>query len=293
MNADTAAVPPAAPADSAPTAATPDALTPDAPTPDAPSPGSPSIPRIRAEVLIVLGLSLGQSAVYAIMRLIARYMAKPAIGQQTTTLNPSKSTINYLDLTYQILGIAFALVPVALALYLLSSHGQSWKKQLGLTGSARRWGKDVALGVALAAMIGLPGLALYAVGRAIGQSVRIDTSGLPDLWWSAVILLASAAVAGLLEEVIVVGYLVTRLQQMKWSLPAVVFASALLRGTYHLYQGWPMALGNAVMGAVFAAFYIRTGRLGPLIFTHLLLDTVAFVGPEVVPASWIDAINGS
>jgi len=262
-------------------------------TPDAPTPGSPSIPRLRAEVLIVLGLSLGQSAVYAIMTLIKRYLAEPAIGKQTTTLNPSRSSINYLDLTFQVLHIAFALVPVALALYLLSSHGHSWRSRLGLTRGARSPWRDVALGAGLAASIGLPGLGLYAVGRAIGQSVRIDTSGLPNLWWSAVILLASAGVAGLLEEIIVVGYLITRLQEMRWSLPAAILASALLRGTYHLYQGWPMALGNAVMGAVFAWVFLRTGRLGPLILAHWTLDAVSFIGPEVVPTSWIDAINGA
>src|SRR5690606_17780251 len=112
----------------------------------------------------------------------------------------------------------------------------------------------------LAALIGLPGLGVYSIGRAIGQSVRINTSGLPDLWWAAVILLASAAVAGLVEEIIVVGYLVTRLQQLKWSIPAIIAASALLRGAYHLYQGWPMALGNVAMGVVFALLYLKTGR---------------------------------
>lgn len=263
------------------------------PTPDsalvAPA---PTFRRLRAEVLIVLGLSLGKSAVYAIMTLIQRYMAKPSIGKQTATLNPSRSSINYLDLTYQVLQIAFALVPVALALYLLSSHGPSWRTRLGLTRDGRSPWRDVGLGAGLAAAIGLPGLGLYAVGRAIGQSVRIDTSGLPNQWWSAAILLASAGVAGLLEEIIVVGYLITRLRELRWSLPIAILASALLRGTYHLYQGWPMALGNAVMGAAFAWVFIRKGRLGPLILAHWTLDAVSFIGPELAPASWIDALNG-
>ena len=253
---------------------------------------APTPQRLRAEVLIVLGLSLGQSAVYAIIMLVRRYMATTPISHQSTTLNPSRSSINYLDLLYQVLNIAFSLVPVALALYLLSSHGASWKVRLGLTRNGRSAWRDVGLGFGLAAAIGLPGLGLYAVGRAIGQTVRIDTSGLPNQWWSAVILLASAGVAGMLEEVIVVGYLITRLREMRWSLPVAILASALLRGSYHLYQGWPMALGNAVMGAVFAVVFIRTGRLGPLILAHWTLDAVSFIGPEVVPASWITALNG-
>lgn len=249
--------------------------------------------RLGAEVLIVLGLSLGQSAVYAIVRIIERYLAEPAIGQQTTTLNPSRASINYIDLTYQILHIVFALVPVALALFLLSAQGRSWVRTLGLHRDGRPWWRDLAWGFGLAAVIGLPGLGVYAVGRAIGQTVRVNTSGLPDAWWAAVILLASAAVAGLLEEVIVVGYLVTRLRELRWGVVATIMASALLRGTYHLYQGWPMALGNVAMGVVFSLYYLRTGRLGPLVIAHLTIDAVSFIGPELLPPDWIDAINAN
>ncbi len=91
---------------------------------------------------------------------------------------------------------------------------------------------------------------------------------------------------------IVVGYLVTRMKDMQVSLPWIIAASALLRGGYHLYQGWPMALGNVVMGVVFAWVYHRTGRLGPLILAHWTLDAVAFIGPEFVPQSFLDALNG-
>lgn len=241
----------------------------------------------------MLGLTLGQSAVYAILSLIKRYLDTKPVGSQTATLNPSRSDINYLDLAYQVAGIGFRLFPVALALYLLSGHGVGWRQRLGLTGPGRRWGKDLAAGAGLAALIGLPGLGLYAFGRAIGQTVRIDTSGLPDVWWSATILLASAAVIGVLEETIAVGYLVTRLRDLAWHPVAAIAASAVLRAGYHLYQGWPMALGNAVMGAVFATVYWRTGRLGPLIVAHWTLDAVAFIGPEFAPQEWLDALNGA
>ena len=234
----------------------------------------PTRRRLRAEVLIVLGLSLGQSAVFAALRLLERYLAEPAIGQQATTLNPSRSGIPYMDLTYQLLSIGFGLVPVALTLYLLSNHGASARARLGLTGSGRRWGRDIAIGACLAACIGLPGLGVYAIGRAIGQSVRINTNGLPEAWWAATILLLSAAAAALLEEIVVVGYLLTRLSDMKWSVPAAIAASALLRGTYHLYQGWPMALGNVLMGVVVAYVFLRWRRVGAGIAAHFLLGLV-------------------
>lgn len=251
----------------------------------------PSRRRLRAEILIVLGLSLGKSGIYAIVKLAERYAASTPVKDQGTTINPSYSKIDIFDLIYQVLAIAFALVPVALALYLLSAQGTRWSRTLGLTGPGRAWWRDVGLGAILAACIGLPGLGVYYLGRALGQNVYIDTSGLPSSWWASTVLLVSAATAAILEEVVVVGYLTTRLRQLNWGIPAVIIASALVRGSYHLYQGWPMALGNVAMGLVFAWVFIKWRRLAPLIVAHFLLDFVSFVGPTVAPHSWLVALG--
>lgn len=247
--------------------------------------------RIRVEVWIVLGLTLGQSAVFALWRLVERYQREAPVGQQTTTLNRSASSVELMDAIYQVLVLTFRLVPVLLALYLLSAGGRSWRDRLGLAGKARAWWKDVAHAAGLAALVGLPGLGVYAAGRALGQTVRIDTSGLPDHWWAATVLLVGAATVGLLEETITIGYLVSRLRDLAWGPVAIVVASATLRAGYHLYQGWPMALGNAAMGALFAVYFLRTGRLGPLVLAHFTLDAVAFIGPELAPESWLAALR--
>jgi membrane protease YdiL (CAAX protease family) len=63
-----------------------------------------------------------------------------------------------------------------------------------------------------------------------------------------------------------------------WTLPWVIVASAVLRGSYHLYQGFGAFVGNAIMGVVFGLFYLRFKRVAPLIVAHTLLDVVAFVG---------------
>ena len=77
---------------------------------------------------------------------------------------------------------------------------------------------------------------------------------------------------------VVVGYLMNRLPEVSWSIPLAVAASALLRGSYHLYQGFGGFIGNAIMGTVFALFFIRFRRVGPLIVAHAILDSTAFVG---------------
>jgi membrane protease YdiL (CAAX protease family) len=246
---------------------------------------------LRAEVWIVLGLSLGQSAVYAAVRLLDRLTREEALAAQTATLNPTQSPRPWLDVTYQLLGIGFALVPVVLALFLMARPDglRPVLARIGLDGS-RPW-RDLAAGAGLAAVIGIPGLGLYLAGRALGLSVQIAASGLTDHWWTVPVLVASALQNALLEELVVVAYLLDRLRRLGWAVPAAVAASAVLRGAYHLYQGPAMALGNVVMGVVFALAYLRWRRVMPLVVAHTLLDVVAFVGYALLPAAALAALG--
>ena len=52
----------------------------------------------------------------------------------------------------------------------------------------------------------------------------------------------------------------------------------MLRGSYHLYQGFGGFIGNAIMGLIFGYFYQRTKRVLPLVIAHTILDMVSFVG---------------
>lgn len=248
--------------------------------------GPASRKTLRAEVLLVLGVSLGQSAVYAIVAIIARLTAEQPLGQQTATLNASQSSRPWLDLTYQLLKIIFALVPVLLAVHLINRDRGDARGKLGL--DARRPGGDLAWGTALAAAIGLPGLALFWAAAQLGINATVVPARLPDLWWTVPVLILAAAQNAILEEVIVVGYLMTRLRELGWRVGAVIAASAVLRGTYHLYQGFGAFIGNVVMGVVFSLFFLRTRRVLPLVVAHTLLDVVAFVGYAMLPREWFD-----
>ena len=48
-----------------------------------------------------------------------------------------------------------------------------------------------------------------------------------------------------------------------------------------------LRLLNAVMGVVFALFFLRKGRVMPLIVAHSLLDIAAFVGYTLLPERWL------
>ena len=228
------------------------------------------------EVLLVLGVSLGKSAIYSLVAITARMTADRPLADQTATLNPSQSTRPWLDLTYQLLGILFDLVPVLLAVHLLNRNPGDARGMLGL--DARRPGADLAWGAALAAAIGLPGLGLFWVAARLGINATVVPAALPDLWWAVPVLLLAAAQNAILEEIVVVGYLMTRLRQLRFGVAAAIVAAALLRGCYHLYQGYSAGLGNVAMGLVFGYVWWRTGRLWPLIVGHAVIDAVAFAG---------------
>jgi uncharacterized protein len=232
---------------------------------------------LRHEVLLVLGLSVGASAVYAAVSLTAKLTAGRSLASQTAALNVSRAPDRpWLDLTYQLLGIVFALVPVLLAVHLLNrDHGDA-RRVLGLDG--RRPLFDLGTGAALAAVIGIPGLGLYFGARALGLNATVIPAALPEIWWAVPVLVLAAAQNAVLEEIVVVGYLLTRLRELGWRIGPAVATSALLRGTYHLYQGFGAFVGNAIMGVIFALFFLRTKRTMPLIVAHTLLDVVAFVG---------------
>ena len=245
----------------------------------------PSRRRLRVEVWIVLGLSLGQSAVYSVVQLLDK-MTRAPLAEGTSTLNRSQSTREYFDLTYQLLDIIFALVPVLLVIYFLTDQRQAVGPDGGHSGSAfrklgfnfARPGRDLLQGLGLAAVIGIPSLGLYAAGRVLGITTAIIPSALDAYWWTVPVLILSAIRHGVVEEVIVVGYLLDRFGKFGWSVPVSIMVSSLLRGSYHLYQGFGPFIGNVVMGIVFAWLYTRTRRVMPLVIAHALLDIVAFVG---------------
>jgi membrane protease YdiL (CAAX protease family) len=233
---------------------------------------------------LVLGLSLGQSAVYSIVAIIARLTDKTPLSDQSASLNASQSAREWLDFTYQFLDIAFSLFAVGLVLYLLWQPGRNALTRIGL--DLHRPGRDVLGALALLGVIGIPGLGLYFAGRALGITVNVVPAPIDGYWWTIPILILSALRAGLQEEVIVVGYLLTRLREVGVAMWPAILISALLRGSYHLYQGIGPFIGNVAMGVVFGWCYARWGRVMPLVIAHWFIDIVSFVGYPLAVSWW-------
>jgi membrane protease YdiL (CAAX protease family) len=281
-----------APAAQPATPPTPDA-TPDAtPAPaPGPAPGSqlgPPPPWLqRWEIVAVLAVSLGASALYALLSFIGSLTAKQSLSHQTATLNGSLAPGRpLLDLFSQLLNITLSLAPVFLVFYLLARAGER-PSSIGV--DAREPGRDLARGAVLAAVIGGSGLGLYLIAFHSGVELNVVAESLPDIWWRIPVLLLSALQNAISEEVIMIGYLLSRLDRLGVRPGRAIVLSAVIRGSYHLYQGAGAFLGNAVMGLIFGYLYRRWGRVMPLIIAHFLIDAVTFVGYALLAGhvSWL------
>ena len=241
---------------------------------------------LRWEIFAVFAVSLGASALNALLDLIGSLLAPQALGSQQALLVGSLAANHWLDLALQLASIAEALTPVVLVLYLMARSGEP-PSVMGLDASQPR--ADTLRGAVLAALIGGTGLALYLAAFHLGLSLTVVPESLPALWWRIPVLILSAAHDGILEEILVIGYLLRRLDQLGWTPWKAIVFSAILRGSYHLYQGFGAFLGNAAMGVIFGYLYRRWGRVTPLIIAHTLIDAVAFVGYAALHGrvSWI------
>lgn len=228
--------------------------------------------RLITEVVLVLVVTFGTSGLRSLLRLIDSLLQAPPLNEQSTTIVNPASDVAWLDLALQ----------ATSALSLIAWGGLAWY----LLGDTWRWPtwRDAARGAGFAALIGLPGLAFYVAAVHLGlskvvvpttEAIQIPTS----LLWSFA--------NGFAEEVVVVMYLLTRLRQLEVKPWAAIGASAVLRGSYHLYQGVSAGFGNIVMGVVFAWYFHRTGKVWPLILGHFFIDAVAFIAYPLLDLSWL------
>ncbi|MDN5748553.1 MAG: CPBP family intramembrane metalloprotease [Pseudonocardia sp.] len=241
---------------------------------------------VTLEVLVVLTVTIGLSALRSALSLLDAVLQPVPLAQQQVTLNAPAAQVGLVDLTLQLTRVLQLVGWGALGAYLLIRAGFAMRA-VGL--DARQPGRDALGAAGLAALIGVPGLGLYLAARALGVSLTVAPSTLGQTWWLLPVLVASALANSWAEEVVMVAYLITRLRQLGWSENASLLAQALLRGAYHLYQGLGGFVGNVVMGVVFGRVWQRTNRLWMLVGAHALIDVVAFTGYALLAGrvSWL------
>ena len=147
---------------------------------------SPQRRGLRIEIAVVLAVTFGLSAYTALLSLIEAVLL--GLSGQTIALNPKRSPFDLIDLGFNLARVFQLLAWGALGLYLL------WRSGFGPAQHRPRpapLARHLLGGLGLAALIGLPGLALYQVARLLGierrrWSPRSSTTpggGSRCCWW--------------------------------------------------------------------------------------------------------------
>jgi hypothetical protein len=181
-------------------------------------------------------------------------------------------------LTNMVLGIV-EYVPVAalvpLALLLLTRTGQP-PGAIGL--GWPRWGLDVwpGIGLALASwgtelVILIPFAPLLDHNSRLVNQVPVGHVPAYYVIWGLIISLTTAVT----EEVLVNGYLLTRLEQLGWSPGRALALSLVLRTSYHVYYGLGFLL-TVPFGYYVTRSFQKHRRLNRAIAAHVIFDATLF-----------------
>jgi membrane protease YdiL (CAAX protease family) len=189
---------------------------------------------------------------------------------QLPSLTPNQPVLNV------VLGVVsytptVALVP--LVLFLLARTGQP-PSDLGLT--RMNWA-DFGSGFGLAAAAYGCELVLAVAYAPFVHSRALNSTGVLHVpGYFAIIAVSYAAMTAVAEEVIVNGYLLTRLDQLGWSPAKAFWLSLAFRTSYHVYYGVGFLL-TVPFGYFVTRSFQKHRKLNRPILAHFLYDTTAFL----------------
>ena len=186
-------------------------------------------------------------------------------------------------------------VAVTLVVLLSARRGVS-RADLGL-----RWPRRPDGRFAAGATTRILAWAMFALIAGAIVNALLQTGHLPTSKPSAAELVygvVASVQAGVVEEVVVLAFVVVTLRQARRPLWEITVVALVLRGSYHIYYG-PGVVGILLWAALFYWIYLRTRSLLPLMVTHAAWDAVGFlsqrwgwivlIGVLVVVALWVAA----
>jgi uncharacterized protein len=210
---------------------------------------------LRSEFVVVIALAFGSSIYSSVVALASTSSGSSAV---------------FSDESLWALVVYEVIVTTVLAVF-LSLRGWT-TRDIGLIPSL----KDTVVGVPL--LVGVYSayyVLWYAFASVTGRVEELPVEMFArDLSINTVII--ASCVNGLFEEMFVCGYVITALKQKRSAMFAVN-VSVAIRAAYHLYQGAAGVLSIIPLGLVFGHWFVRTGRLWPLVVAHVLADIIGLM----------------
>lgn len=229
----------------------------------APAPDLPPISAKRAygEVLFV----------FASFFLVGIIGAALLLANHYKSLEPSGSWALYITQAVDIL------ISVGIALALVILFGERRGVTLGTLGVRMPRRPDGRVAAGLLTRIFAWGIFAQVLGGVINAALQ--TGHLPTQKATApelVFAVADSINAGIVEEFVVLAFVVVTLRQARRPLWEVTVVALVLRCSYHIYYG-PGVVGILVWAAIFYWLYLRFQCLVPLVICHAAWDTVSFL----------------
>ena len=244
-----------------------------------PLPPLPAISARRAytEVLLVFGAFFLAGIVGAGLLLADRYQ-QPLQNGSWSDYGPE-----VVDILAQI-GLALAVV------LLLSARRGVTADTLGLSLPRRRDGRFAAGQATRIAAWAIFAQVVGGIINAALQTGHLPTSqpNAPEL----IFAVADSVQAGVVEELVVLAFVVVTLRQAGRGWWEVTFVALVLRASYHIYYG-PGVAGILVWALLFYWIYLRFRSLILLMVCHAAWDTVGFLSqrwPAVAGAAIVIAV---
>lgn len=206
------------------------------------------------ELRVVLWITVGPMAVVSGLRLAAR-LSDPAITFTNVRLLRT---------------IAIEFLYTAILIPMLRRRGWNAKrlslkpgiKLQDLLPAAALWVGTMALYYAIWIF------AYYVMPESITRAAALQPSGVVSAWCVVLVSLLNP----IFEETLYLGYAasVLRSRGSTYALNVTIVCRLLL----HIYQGPVGALSMVPVGFVFGSYYLRTGRIWPVIIAHGIMDAV-------------------
>jgi hypothetical protein len=215
-------------------------------------------------VLSVFPLGAALSALVALIEATELGQSVPYAGIPSF-VSPWQATL------LAVAGQAIALAPAGLVAYLLCRSGEGLKS---INLDRRRLRMDLALIVPI-------WLIVQRIPQSLGAHIVIWShltgfhllpSPVPLANLDITLVQAAAAIAaGVVEEIVVLGYLVRRLEQRGYGVARIVTIAVMVRASYHIYYGWNI-IPILLWATASVLVYLRVRRLLPFIICHIIWD---------------------
>ena len=185
------------------------------------------------------------------------------------------SRLNYTD---YVVWIAQGILSITLLFYVLFKNNRNYS-EIGLK-LKFEW-KDILIGIGLMIVAGFANAILAGLVKIISPDFVKNATNPQNIGFLKTnlfgLLFVLMIIVPIQEELIVRGYTMSEIFKLTDSKTIAIIVSVSLQFTYHLYQGIAPAIFMLPYFIIISIYFVRTGNLNPVIYSHILIDLLNLI----------------